>query len=101
MPRIASTNPALSTPTYFTLLPALSSSSLNSSYTVVSYLRPLVMPSTYLGTSKNKNLKREQNNFIYASSSIRPATNAESALISKHYQVRLFFPSTSATPPGF
>ncbi|KAM0754929.1 hypothetical protein T439DRAFT_377331 [Meredithblackwellia eburnea MCA 4105] len=85
-PRPPSSDPTLSTSKYFTLVPSLTTLDPRSPFTVVSFTRPLTMPSDYPGTGTAKELKKDSTPFIYASSSVRPANASEDSPIGKHDQ---------------
>ncbi|KAK4703774.1 hypothetical protein P7C70_g2437, partial [Phenoliferia sp. Uapishka_3] len=86
MPVVASTASATETPAFFTFLPALSTSDAGSSFTVVSYIRLLSMPSGYPTTASANAITRGSMNFIYASSTVKPDNNAENAQLTQHDQ---------------
>ncbi|KAL8276339.1 hypothetical protein RQP46_011264 [Phenoliferia psychrophenolica] len=91
MPVLASTVAATSTNSFYTFLPAISTSDASSSYTVVSYLRLLAMPSGYVTTSAMKTIARGPQSFIYASSTIKPDSTAENAVLTQHNQAHSSF----------
>lgn len=77
---------------FFTFLPALSSTQTSTdSYTVVSYVRLLAPPSTYMTSSNFKTLSRAKTSFIFASSTVQPQNPAVTATLTQHDQVSPFF----------
>ena len=88
-PTVVTTVPALATPNFFTIVPALTTSDPTSTFTVLSFVRLLKMPPDYPGASIHREIEKQSTSVIYASSSKRPATNAQDAPISKHDQVCL------------
>ena len=77
---------AQGTTNYYTFLPELSTTS-NSPFTAVTYLRRLEMPSDYPTTVQNNKIERARQSFIYASSSAAPGDADEAAQIMQHDQV--------------
>ncbi|KAL8292516.1 hypothetical protein RQP46_001128 [Phenoliferia psychrophenolica] len=83
MPVVAEAGATLN---HFTLLPQLSSLDASSSFTAVSYIRLLAMPSGYVTTSTMKTIARGPQSFIYASSTVKPEGTAEDAVLTQHDQ---------------
>ncbi|KAK4704883.1 hypothetical protein P7C70_g1328, partial [Phenoliferia sp. Uapishka_3] len=86
MPTVASNVSATETTEFFTLVPTLSTTDHTSHYTVVTYLRLLNMPSDYPTTAKANAIARDSNDFIFASSTVKPTGNAENAVLTQHDQ---------------
>ncbi|KAK4057454.1 hypothetical protein OIO90_001523 [Microbotryomycetes sp. JL221] len=76
---------AQGTRNYYTLLPDLSSTS-DSSFTAVTYLRMLEYPSDYPNTVQYNKIDRARQPFIYASSSRGPGDADEAAQLMEHDQ---------------
>lgn len=86
-PLVASTAAATSTSAFYTIIPSLSSDG-TSSYTAVTFLRLLTIPSTYPSNSTRLSLSRSMTSFIYASCSVNPQSTAETATLKQYDQVR-------------
>ncbi|KAK4704881.1 hypothetical protein P7C70_g1329, partial [Phenoliferia sp. Uapishka_3] len=86
MPTVASTSNATGTSSFFTFLPALSTSDPTSAFTAVSYIRLLTMPSNYPTTATANAITRGPTSFIYASSTVAPTGKAEDAVLTQHNQ---------------
>ncbi|SCZ96807.1 BZ3500_MvSof-1268-A1-R1_Chr4-1g06740 [Microbotryum saponariae] len=87
-PQVASTDASLATNTFYTVVESLSSKPTDS-YTSVSVLRLLTFPTGYpaLSRANSGNLVRTgSNNFIYASSSVAPASADQGAGLTQHNQ---------------
>ncbi|KDE08177.1 hypothetical protein MVLG_01656 [Microbotryum lychnidis-dioicae p1A1 Lamole] len=87
-PKVASTDASLATNTFYTVVEPLSSKPTDS-YASVSVLRLLTFPSGYpaLSRANSGNLVRTgPNNFIYASSTVAPASADQGAFLTQHNQ---------------
>lgn len=86
-PMVTSPDPALSTNTFFTVIPALTTTDPASPFTVLTFVRLLKEADNYPSTSPHKEIMRDPTSFIYASSSHRPPSAAQDAPLAKHDQV--------------